>query len=169
MKVILITAVGENLEIGKNNDLLWHLPRDMRFFTETTRGHCVIMGRKNWDSIPLKYRPLPNRANIVVSRKEDLHLEGAEVVQSIVEGIALAKKNGKEEVFIIGGGQIYSLALKNKLVDTMYITWVHSNFDADTFFPSIDLDEWNLLSEEHFDSDEKNPFSFTIAKYNKKP
>jgi len=168
MKVSLITAVGENLEIGLNNDLLWHLPRDMRFFTETTRGHCVIMGRKNWDSIPLKYRPLKGRTNVVVTRKENLQLEGAEVVRSIEEGIELARKNGKEDVFIIGGGQIYTLALMNDLVDTMYITWVHKSFDADTFFPSFERKNWDLISEEHFESDEKNPFSFTIAEYKKK-
>lgn len=168
MKVSLITAVGENLEIGLNNDLLWHLPRDMRFFTETTKGHCVIMGRKNWDSIPLKYRPLKGRTNVVVSRKEDLKLDGAVVVKSIEEGIELSRRNGKEDVFIIGGGQIYTLALKNDLVDTMYITWVHKSFEADTFFPTFDRNDWDLISEEHFDSDEKNVFSFTIAEYKKK-
>ena len=87
MKVSLIAAVGENLEIGKDNDLLWHLPKDMRFFSTTTRGHYVIMGRKNWDSIPLKYRPLSNRTNVVVTRKEELKLEGAEVVQTLEEGV----------------------------------------------------------------------------------
>jgi len=168
MKVSLITAVGENLEIGKNNDLLWRLPRDMRFFTETTMGHCVIMGRKNWDSIPLKYRPLKGRTNIVVSRKKDLQIEGGEVVRSIEDGIELARTIGDDNVYIIGGGQIYALALKNNLVDSMCITWVHKKFDADTFFPSFDLKKWNLDTEEHFESDEKNPFSFTIAKYSKK-
>ena len=168
MKVNLITAVGENLEIGLNNDLLWHLPRDMRFFTETTKGHCVIMGRKNWDSIPLKYRPLKGRTNVVVSRKEDLQLDGAIVVKSIEEGIELARNTEKEDVYIIGGGQIYTLALENDLVDTMYITWVHQRFDADTFFPSFEPKDWDLISEEHFESDEKNAFPFTIAEYKKK-
>jgi dihydrofolate reductase len=168
MKISLITAMGENFEIGLNNDLLWHLPRDMRFFTETTKGHCVIMGRKNWDSIPLKYRPLKNRTNIVVSRKKDLKIEGGELVSSVEEAIALAENRGDNNAFIIGGGQIYDLALKNNLVDSMCITWVHQKFEADTYFPQIDLSDWRLDSEEHFEADEKNRYAFTIAKYQRK-
>lgn len=167
MIVSLIVATGENLEIGKDNDLLWHLPRDMRFFTQTTKGHYIIMGRKNWDSIPLKYRPLSNRENIVVSRKKDLELDGGIHVQSIEEGIELARTNNESEVFVIGGGQIYSLALEKDLIDTIYITRVHSSFDADTFFPEIDYSKWVLQSKEDFEKDEKNPFSFTIYKYTK--
>lgn len=167
MKVSLIVAVGENLEIGKDNDLLWHLPRDMRFFTQTTTGHYVIMGRKNWESIPLKYRPLSNRENIVVSKKDNIVVEGGIHVQSIEEGIALAKKNNEDEAFIIGGGQIYRLALEKDLIDTIYITRVHATFDADTFFPEIDLSKWIELSKEHFEADEKNAFSFTIFQYSK--
>ena len=168
MKVSLIAAVGENLEIGKDNDLLWHLPKDMRFFSTTTRGHYVIMGRKNWDSIPLKYRPLSNRTNVVVTRKEELKLEGAEVVQTLEEGIELARKNGEDEVFIIGGGQIYKLALENDLIDCMYITYVHSSFDADTFFPSFVKTDWDLVAQEASEADEKNSFPFTITTYTKK-
>lgn len=168
MKVSLITAVGENFEIGKNNDLLWHLPKDMRFFTNITKGHYVIMGRRNWDSIPLKYRPLSNRKNVVVTRKEDLKLEGADVVKSLEEGIELARSNGDDEVFIIGGGQIYKLAIENNLLDFMYITYVHSKFEADTFFPSFNKDDWDLVSEEHADADEKNKFAFTITTYARK-
>lgn len=168
MKVSLIVATGENLEIGKDNDLLWHLPRDMRFFTQTTKGHYIIMGRKNWDSIPLKYRPLSNRENIVVSRKNELVLNGGIHVKSIEEGIDLARNNKETEVFVIGGGQIYSLALEKDLIDTIYITRVHSSFDADTFFPEIDYSKWVEQSKEYIEKDERNPFSFTIFKYNKK-
>lgn len=168
MKVSLIVATGENLEIGKNNDLLWHLPKDMRFFTQTTKGHHVIMGRRNWDSIPLKYRPLSDRQNIVVSRKKDLMLDGALLVNSISEGIELARKNGETEAFIIGGGQIYRKALEEDLIDIMYITKVHASFDADTFFPSVEMDKWQETSKEYFEADEKNNYAFTISKYIRK-
>ena len=168
MKVSLIVAVGENFEIGKNNDLLWHLPKDMRFFTQTTKGHYVIMGRRNWDSIPLKYRPLSDRENVVVSRKEHLQLDGAIVVATIEEGIELARTKQETEVFIIGGGQIYNEALRLDLIDTMYITKVHASFDADTFFPDFEKRNWKEESVEHFESDEKNKFSFSIYKYNRK-
>ncbi len=168
MKVSLIVAVGENFEIGKNNDLLWHLPKDMRFFTQTTKGHYVIMGRKNWDSIPLKYRPLSGRDNVVVSRKMNLELEGAIVVSTIEEGIELARAKGDTEVFIIGGGQIYSEALRLDLIDKMYITKVHANFDADTFFPDFEMNNWIEESIEHFEADEKNTFSFSISKFSRK-
>ena len=168
MIVSLIVAHGRDREIGKDNDLLWHLPKDMRFFTQTTKGHYVIMGRKNWDSIPLKYRPLPGRPNVVVTRRNDLKIDEADVVSSIEEGIALAKENGEEEAFVIGGGQIYRLALEKGLIDKMYITYVDANFDADTFFPEIDFSEWDLSSEEFSEVDEKNPFAFRIYTYMKK-
>lgn len=168
MKVNLIVAVGENFEIGKNNDLLWHLPKDMRFFTQTTKGHYVIMGRKNWDSIPLKYRPLSERENVVVSRKKNLELEGAIVVSTIEEGIELARENAETEVFIIGGGQIYKEALRLDLIDTMFITKVHAKFDADTYFPDFELDKWIEESIGHFEVDEKNSLPFSISKFSRK-
>ena len=168
MKVSLIAALGKNFEIGKDNDLLWHLPKDMRFFTRTTKGHFVIMGRRNWDSIPLKYRPLSERPNVVVTRKKDLEIEDAMVVQSLEEGLELAKSKGEEEAFIIGGGQIYKLALEKNLVDFMYLTWVDSNFDADTYFPNFKKGDWECISEEKHVADEKNKFSFTIQKLKRK-
>ena len=165
MIVSLIVAHGQNREIGKDNDLLWHLPKDMRFFTRTTKGHYVIMGRKNWDSIPLKYRPLPGRPNVVVTRRKDLQIEEADVVSSIEEGIELARKNGEEEVFVIGGGQIYELALEKGLIDKMYISYVEASFDADTFFPEFNAADWKLESEEHYASDVKNPYNFTVKTF----
>ena len=168
MKVSIIAAVAEFYAIGKNNDLLWRLPRDMRFFTKKTTGHHVIMGRKNWDSIPDKYRPLANRTNIVVTRKKGYKCEGCIVVNSIEAGLEIAKTSDDDEVFIIGGGQIYKLALENKLVDTMYITWVHEKFDADTFFPSVNFSKWNTIDEDHWEADEKNPHAFTITTYVRK-
>lgn len=168
MKVSLIAALGKNFEIGKDNDLLWHLPKDMRFFTRTTKGHYVIMGRKNWDSIPLKYRPLSDRPNVVVTRKSKLEIEGAIVVGSIEDAIKLAESNGEEEAFIIGGGQIYKLALEKNLVDFMYLTWVDASFDADTYFPSFNKDDWECISKEEHAADEKNRYPFTISGYARK-
>ena len=168
MKVSIIAAVAEFYAIGRDNDLIWRLPRDMKFFTHKTTGHHVIMGRKNWDSIPDKYRPLPNRTNIVITRKTDFNAEGCVVVNSIEAGLKIARHAGDEEAFIIGGGQIYKLALASNLVDTMYITWVHEKFDADTFFPDINFGEWNNVGEDHWEADEKNPHAFTITTYNHK-
>lgn len=168
MNVSIIAAVAEYYAIGRDNDLIWRLPRDLRFFTQKTSGHHVIMGRKNWDSIPDKYRPLPNRTNIVVTRKSDFKADGCVVVNSIEAGLEIARKAQDDEVFIIGGGQIYKLSLENNLVDTMYITWVHEKFEADTFFPTVNFDEWNMVDEDHWEADEKNPHAFTITTYVRK-
>jgi dihydrofolate reductase len=168
MKVSIIAAVAEFYAIGKDNDLIWRLPRDMKHFSQKTTGHHVIMGRKNWDSIPDKYRPLPNRTNIVITRKKDFKDEGCIVVNSIEAGLDIARNSGDNEAFIIGGGQIYKLALDENLADTMYITWVHEKFDADTFFPTINFGDWNTMEEEHWEADEKNPHAFTITTYLRK-
>ena len=168
MTVSIIAAVAENYAIGKNNDLIWRLPDDMRFFTQKTRGHHVIMGRKNWDSIPEKYRPLPDRTNIVVTRKADFNAAGCLVVHSPEEGIEMAGQAGDDEAFIIGGGQIYRLSLARNLIDRMYITWVHEKFDADTFFPEIDFSVWKKTREEFHKADERNPYDFTITTYEKR-
>lgn len=168
MKVSIIAAVAEFYAIGKNNDLIWKLPNDMKFFTKKTKGHHVIMGRKNWDSIPAKYRPLSDRTNIVVTRKNGYKCDGCIVVNSIEAGLEIAKNAGDDEAFIIGGGQIYKLTLENNLADTMYITWVHEEFEADTFFPTVNFGDWNNMDEDHWESDEKNPHAFTITTYVRK-
>jgi dihydrofolate reductase len=168
MKVSIIAAVAEFYAIGKDNDLIWRLPRDMKHFSQKTTGHHVIMGRKNWDSIPDKYRPLPNRTNIVITRKKDFKDEGCIVVNSIEAGLDIARNSGDNEAFIIGGGQIYKFALDENLVDTMYITWVHEKFDADIFFPIVNFEDWNKTDEEHWEADEKNPHAFTITTYVRK-
>ena len=135
MIVSLIVAVSENGVIGKDNDLIWHLPKDMRFFKETTMGHHVIMGRKNFESIPHKYSPLPNRTNVIITRQADYIAEGCVGVNSVEAALEIAKQNGDTEPFIIGGGQIYKIALENNLVDRIYLTKIHHTFDGDTFFP----------------------------------
>ena len=140
MKVSLIVAVSENGVIGKDNDLIWHLPKDMRFFKNTTMGHHVIMGRKNFESIPHKFRPLPNRINVVITRQTTYKAGGCMVVNSVDDALQIAKHNGEEEAFIIGGGQIYKLALEANLVDKVYLTKVHHSFEGDTFFPALNKD-----------------------------
>lgn len=167
MVVSAIVAVGKNLEIGKDNQLLWHLPSDMKYFKEITTGHHVIMGRKSYESIPEKYRPLPNRVNVVVSRQTDLLIEGALVTTSIDEAIETAAAAGENEVFIIGGGQIYNLAMRTGLIDRLYITWVEANFDADTFFPTIDFTDWNEVSNRKTKKNERNAHDLIFTIYDK--
>ena len=159
MKVSLIVAVAENGVIGKDNDLIWHLPKDMRFFKETTLGHHVIMGRKNFESIPHKYRPLPDRTNIVITRQSGYKAEGSIVVNSVEAALDIAKNNGDTEPFIIGGGQIYKLALEANLVDKIYLTKINHPFDGDTFFPELGND-WKLINSIPNKSDEKHKYDF---------
>ena len=168
MKVSLIVAVAENGVIGKDNDLIWHLPNDMRFFKETTTGHHVIMGRKNFESIPHKYRPLSNRTNIVITRQSDYTAEGCVVVNSVEEALKVAKSNGENEAFIIGGGQIYRIALEKNLIDKIYLTKVYHSFDGDTFLPKLGND-WKEVGRIDYKADEKhaNDYSFlTFQKIN---
>lgn len=167
MKVSIIAALGKNNEIGKNNDLIWHLPKDMKFFTETTTGHYVIMGRRNWDSIPEKYRPLKNRVNVVVTRQKDFKADNCVVVSSVEEGIELARFEGESECFIIGGGQIYTHSLEEDLVDRMYLTHISEGFDADTHFPEINPEKWFCKGIMQHQKDDKNPYDFTIDQYDR--
>ena len=164
MKVSLIVAMGKNREIGKNNDLLWHLPADMQFFKNTTKDNIVVMGRKNWESIPIKYRPLPNRLNIVLTKNTAFKAEGAEVFYDL-ETVFNTYSNDKRTCFIIGGAQVYQLALASGKVNELFITHVNSSFDADTFFPNIDLSNWKssiILSQE---KNEKHPYGFIVKHY----
>src|SRR5579863_5351424 len=154
MIVSIIVAIGENNAIGKNNQLLWHMPADLKHFKTKTSGHTIIMGRKTFDSVG---KPLPNRRNIVVTR-QDIKIEGCEVVKSIYDAIALCK--GEDEVFIGGGAEIYRQAMDK--TDRIYLTIIHKVFDADTFFPEIDFTKWVETSHKDHQPDEKNklPYSF---------
>ena len=134
----LIAAVARNLAIGKDNQLLWHLPEDMRHFRETTRGKPVIMGRKTWESLPDAFRPLPGRQNIVVSRTAAYAAPGAAVVTSLDAALALTGE--ATETFVIGGEQLYRAALAQ--ADRLYLTEVDCTPDADAFFPAIDAATW---------------------------
>ena len=168
--IILIAAIGKNNELGKNNDLLWRLKSDMNFFKSTTSGHWVIMGRKSWESLPARFRPLPHRVNCVVSRNTEFQAEGAHLFSSLHSAIEKALESGAEKAFIIGGAQIYREALADGLVNEMYLTHVDAAFeDADVFFPTIDDDAWEKQEVGHFESDENNEFSGSFFHYRKKP
>ena len=166
--ISLIVAIAENHVIGKDNDLIWFLPKDLKYFKDTTAGHHVIMGRKNYYSIPEKFRPLPGRQNIVVTRQKDIiQDEGVLVVGSVEEGIQLALEAGDSEPFIIGGGQIYNYALANNLVDKMYITQVHKEYEGDTFFPHFNTDKWTKISSKLIEADHRHEVSFSYDVYKK--
>ncbi len=164
----LIVAIAENRVIGKDNDLIWHLPADMAYFKETTLGKPVIMGRKNYLSIPQKFRPLPKRPNIVVTRNKSFTDEGIDVCYSVEEAIELAKTKSEDEIFIIGGGEIYRYALENKLCDKLYITEIQQSFDGDTFFPELNKDEWTEISRIKNPADDKNRYDFDFVQYVRK-
>jgi len=157
----IIVAIASNHAIGKNNQLLWHLPADLKHFKQLTTGHPIIMGRKTFDSIG---RPLPNRRNIVITRQSDLKIEGTEVVNSLDEALALCK--AENEVFIIGGAELYRTALP--LVQKIYLTTVHQAFDADAFFPELDLKEWLETEKVTHAPDEKNTLSYTFSTLERK-
>lgn len=137
----LIAAVARNRGIGKDQHLLWHLPEDIRYFKEKTFGKPVIMGRKTWESLPVAFRPLPGRLNIVVSGNASYQATGATVVGSIEQALALTKKAG--ETLIIGGAEIYRQTLP--LANRLYLTEVAEDCEADVFFPEISLDEWRVV------------------------
>lgn len=157
----IVVAMGEKNEIGFENQLLWHLPKDLKHFKEITSGHPVIMGRKTYESIG---KPLPNRTNIVVSRKNDWFEEGILIVGSIKEAIKFAKKID-EEIFIIGGGKIYEQTMD--IVDKLEVTLVKADLEADTFFPKIDSKVWKKTDEVCHEKDEKNQYDFCFQTYEK--
>ncbi len=163
MRVSLIVAASENNIIGNDNDLIWHLPKDMRFFKETTIGHHIIMGRKNFESIPHKFRPLPKRTNIVITRQKDYKASGCITLNSIEDALEIAKRNNDNEPFIIGGGQIYKIALDRNLIDRIYLTRIHHKFDGDTYFPELS-DEWREINK--IDNKHKYNYDFIILERN---
>ena len=165
MIVSLIAALSKNRVIGKKNSLPWHLPDDMKYFMQTTKAHCVIMGRKNYDSIPEKFRPLPNRTNIVVTRQ--LHFAApCQVVHSVEDGIDLARKTNEAEVFIIGGAEIYALGMP--FVKRLYLTEIHAEINGDTFFPEFNASQWKEVSRKHHPTDDRHAFEFDFVVYERK-
>jgi len=152
--VSAVVAVSLNNAIGKDNQLLWHLPADLKHFKQITSGHTVIMGRKTYESIG---KPLPNRRNIVITR-QTIHIEGCEVASSVEAALALCAN--EQEVFIVGGAEIYKLALP--LTDRIYLTIVKKEFEADVFFPELNQSEWLETSVEEYQADEKNPIPYSF-------
>jgi dihydrofolate reductase len=158
MIVSIIVAVAENNVIGLKNQLIWHISEDLKRFKALTTGHCVVMGRKTFESIG---KPLPNRTNIVVSRNRELIIEGCIVVSSLDEAIAVCEKD--EEIFIIGGGELYRQALP--MASKLYLTIVHKNFEGDTFFPEIDFNQWCEVYREKGKPTETDGLEYTFVNY----
>lgn len=152
--ISIIVAIAENGIIGDKNALLWNIKEDMRRFRTTTTGHPVIMGRKTFESIG---RPLPKRTNVVITRGDNT-FEGCEVAHSLEEAVAMFPK--EEEVFIIGGAQIYAQALP--IADRLYLTIVHRDYEGDTAFPKFDMAEWREISREEFERGEEYDGAFTF-------
>jgi dihydrofolate reductase len=154
MIISAIAAMSSNRVIGRDGDLPWHLPRDMKFFKNTTIGHHVIMGRANFAS--MNYMPLRNRVNIVLTRDPFFITSSAIVMHSIEEALAFCHGAGETEAFIIGGGQIYQQSLP--FVEKIYLTEVIKEVAGDTYFPELDMNEWVLASSEYFEADDKNEY-----------
>jgi len=159
----MIAAMGRNRVIGLNNDLPWLLPDDFKYFKATTSGHHVIMGRRNFESLQQAFQPLPNRPNIIITRKEKYDGKGAYVVNSLEKALEIARENGEEEAFIIGGGEIYKMALPG--TDYIYLTEVDAEFDGDTYFPEFPKNEWKEVSRKHHGVDAKHAYSFDFVLY----
>lgn len=165
MKISMIAAMGQNRVIGKDNDIPWHLPDDFQYFKKTTEGHYVLMGRKNYESLPHKFKPLPNRPNVVITRNADYEAPDTEVVTSLEDAIEIARKNKEEEVFIIGGGEIYKLGLAH--ADRIYLTEINGAFEGQTIFPEFDKNKWKEVSRIHHSTDERHKYSFDFVIYDK--
>ncbi|MEK7564476.1 MAG: dihydrofolate reductase [Patescibacteria group bacterium] len=163
--ISIIAAIGKNNELGKGNDLLWKLPADMKHFRETTKGHTVIMGRKTFESIG---KALPNRRNIIITRDKKYKVDGTEIAHSLEDALARARTPlaEGEEIFIIGGGEIYKQAFD--FTDKLYITHIDAeDKKSDTFFPEIIPIVWNETSHKEHKKDSENPFNYTFSIYEK--
>ncbi len=161
MIISAIAAVAENKVIGNKGQLPWNLPDDMKFFQRTTLNHWVISGRKNYESIPEKFRPLRDRVNVVVTHDADYQAPGAKVCGSLEEAISLARAADEKEVFIIGGGEIFKEAFDAGLVQRLYLTTVHGKPNGDVKFPEIGKGWKEVWSEKH-PADERHTYAFTF-------
>ncbi|QXP68935.1 dihydrofolate reductase [Polaribacter sp. R2A056_3_33] len=161
--ITIIAAIAKNNALGKDNDLIWHLPADLKRFKKVTSGHHILMGRNTFESIG---KPLPNRTTIIITRNKNYFKEGCLIANSIEEAIEMVEN--KDDIFIIGGAQIYKECIEKDLVDRLDITQVHHEFEADVFFPEIDLKIWKETAREDFLADEKNKFDFSFVRYSKK-
>lgn len=159
--ITLIAAAAENNALGKDNQLIWHLPDDFKRFKEITSSHYIVMGRKTFESFP---KPLPNRTHVIITRQKEFLAEGCIVVNSIEKAIEACPK--EEEVFVIGGAEIYRQSIG--FADKIELTRVHDTFEADAYFPEINLNQWVLVFEEYHPKDEKHKFDFTFQTFLKK-
>ena len=160
--ITIIAAIAKNNALGKDNDLIWHLPADLKRFKKLTSGHYILMGRNTFESIG---KPLPNRTSVIITRNDNYFKDGCLIANSIEQAINLAED--EEHVFIIGGAQVYKQAIERDLVDQLDITMVHKDFEADVFFPEIDKKVWREVSREDFKADEKNKYDFSFISYQK--
>ena len=160
MSIAIIVAKASNDVIGNNNELIWHLPADLKFFKETTLGKCLLMGRKTYESIG---RPLPGRTTIIITRNVDYSAEGCLVASSIEEAVEMAKNEEKGEIIIAGGAEIYKLGMNH--ADTMYVTEVEANFEGDTYFPPIDKKVWKEAGRVKNKADERNKYDYDFVHY----
>jgi dihydrofolate reductase len=159
--------VANNGVIGRDNDLIWHIREDMKFFKATTVGHIILMGRKNFESIPEKFRPLPDRLNCILTRNPSYQATNCELVGSIEEWIEKYKDDVRKSI-IIGGGQVYQEAMDKDLVDELLITHVHASPEGDTFFPNIDPQKWTGQVIGSGEKNELNEYSYTITHYTRR-
>ena len=162
-KICLVVAASTNNAIGKNNQLLWHLPNDLKFFKNTTWGFPVIMGRKTFEAVN---KPLPGRTNIVITRKQGWKADGTLTALDLDDAIQKAAETNARQIFIIGGGEIYNQSMPK--ANIIYLTRVHAELDADTFFPVIDESEWVLVSNDDFPSDEKHAYAYSFQVWERK-
>lgn len=160
LMITIIAAIANKNALGKNNDLIWHLPADLKRFKKTTSGHHIIMGRNTFESIG---KPLPNRTTVIITRNKNYKVLGCVVVHSLKEALEVAKTD--DSPFIIGGAQIYEQALS--IADRLDITEVHHSFEADAFFPNIDSNNWKEESRMYFEADEKNKYNYSFVRYAK--
>ncbi len=161
-QISIIVAIAANNAIGKDNDLLWHLSGDLKRFKELTTGHTIVMGKRTFESLPV--RPLPNRRSIVITDIEGEQIAGCVMAYSIED--AIAKFDIADENFIIGGGSVYRQFMP--IADKLYLTIVHKNFDADTFYPEINFDEWQAIEKQENILDEKSGLTYSYLIYKRK-
>lgn len=168
MKISLIAAVAQNGIIGKNNekgdpDMPWHLPDDFAFFKRKTSHHPVIMGRKTLEALG---RPLPNRTNILITRNADFNATGITVVHTLDDALTEARKVNQQEIFVIGGAEIYAMALP--VATTLYLTEIQKAYEGDTYFPAFSREEWQEISRHHHPADERHEVGFDFVEYERK-
>lgn len=160
--ITIIAAIAKNNALGKNNDLIWHLPADLKRFKQITTGHYILMGRNTFESIG---KPLPNRTTIIITRNRHYFKDGCLIANSLENAIELAKD--QENIFIIGGAQIYKEAMAKNIANQLDITLVHKEFEADVYFPEIDKNVWKEIKREDFKADEKNKYAYSFISYQK--